>query len=141
MALPLRLTNSYIRIERKTRRESMRGTLPALLLPVLLAACHGAPSGNTASLTGNAAAPAVDSNGVDPTEAKIVAFPEALRRTTFFRAIRDAGFDCQQVVKEAPRDRYRGNARWAAACDDGAQYLLTLNPGGIIQVSGLPNAK
>jgi hypothetical protein len=141
MTLPPRVSPSYILAKNETRRESMRGVLPALLLPVLLAACHGTPAGNTTASNGNAAAPAVDDNGVDPIEAKIVAFPEPLRRTTFFRAIRDAGFDCQQVVKEAPRDRYRGNARWTAACDDGAQYLLTLNPGGIIQVSGLPNAK
>jgi hypothetical protein len=116
-----------------SRRVTMRAALAGLLLPALLAACHNAPAGN-------AATPAPEATGPDPFETKIVALPEPLRRTTFFRAIRDAGFDCQQVVKEAARPRYRDHPMWAAECDDGGQYLLTLIPGGVFQVSGPPNA-
>ena len=112
---------------------SRRGTLsrPLLALAALasLAACHKAPAGNS-----TAASP----SATDPVEAKIVAFPEGLRRTTFFRAIRDAGFDCQEIVAEQSRPRDAGRAVWIVACDHGQQYVLTLNRGGIFLVSGVP---
>jgi hypothetical protein len=105
--------------------------LPALATLALLAACHPSSSGN-----GAAAANA--STGVDPIEAKIVAFPEPLRQTTFLRAIRDANFDCQEVVKEESRPRDAGRAVWVVACDHGQQYVLALDRGGIFEVSGVP---
>jgi len=96
----------------------------------LLAGCHAGGGGNETAAV----------NTVDPIEAKIVAFPEPLRQTTFFRAIRDANFDCQQVVKEESRPRDNGRPVWLVACDNGQQFVLTLAPGGIFQVSGVPKA-
>jgi len=104
--------------------------LPALAALALLAACHQAPAGNTAT--------AANASATDPIETKIVAFPEGLRQTTFLRAIRDAGFDCQEVVKEESRPRDAGRAVWIVACDHDQQYVLTLNRGGIFVVSGVP---
>ncbi|MET3827153.1 hypothetical protein ABIC16_002846 [Sphingomonas sp. PvP055] len=77
----------------------------------------------------------------DPMEAKIDALPRALQETTMFRAIRDGGYTCQKIVrfeKHAPID---GHAVWIAECDDRGQYVITLQPGGVFWVSGVPQAK
>ena len=108
----------------------MPRALPAIAVLTFLAACHSSPAGNAAA--------SANASAADPIETKIVAFPEGLRRTTFFRAIRDAGFDCQEVVAEQARPRDAGRAVWIVACDHDQQYVLTLNPGGIFQVSGVP---
>lgn len=104
----------------------MKPPIPALAVLALLSACDPAPVGKTV-----AARP-------DPMEAKIDALPEPLRQTTLFRAIQDGGYTCQKIVrfeKHAPID---GHAVWIAQCDDRAQYVITLRPGGIFWVSSVP---
>lgn len=106
--------------------------VPLLVALAGLSACDPAtPGGNT---TAAAAKP-------DPMEAKIDALPLALQRTTMFRAIRDGGYTCQKIArfeKHAPID---GHAVWIAECDDRGQYVITLQPGGVFWVSGVPQAK
>ena len=104
----------------------------AALLTVTLAACDGSP-------TGSSAPAAVATH--DPMEAKIDALSPSLQETTMVRAIRDGGYTCQKIVrmeKHAPID---GKAVWIAECDDKGQYVITLQPGGIFWVSGVPQPK
>ena len=74
----------------------------------------------------------------DPMEAKIAALSPALQRTTFFRAINDANYDCQSIVNTVPRGRIDGKLTWAVECNRGAQYLIELQRGGIFHVTGVP---
>ena len=102
------------------------------VLPVaLLASCgQTAPTGNGA---------AADA-GPDPVEMQIANLSPPLQRTAFFRAIRDADYDCQRIVNAVSRGRIDGKPVWAVECDGGAQYLIELQRGGIFHVSGVPKA-
>lgn len=107
---------------------TMREWLMLAALAAPLAACDPAASGPAASAT---AAP-------DPVETKIDALPRALQQTTMFRAIRDGGYTCQQIVRFEKKPPVDGHATWVAICDDHGQYVVTLQPGGIFWVSGVP---
>ncbi|QNQ11986.1 hypothetical protein H3Z74_11970 [Sphingomonas alpina] len=102
-----------------------------ILACAALAACDGstAPAGNAAT----AAAP-------DPMEAKIAALSEPLREVTFFRAINDADYTCQRIVNVVSRGRIEGKLSWAVECEQGAQYVIELQRGGIFHVSGVPKS-
>jgi hypothetical protein len=76
--------------------------------------------------------------GRDPMEAKIAALSPTLQRTTFFRAINDANYDCQSIVNVVSRGKIDGKASWAVECNRGAQYIIELEPRGIFHVSGVP---
>lgn len=109
----------------------MTRALFTIAMLAALSACDPAPTGGTA------AAPSKP----DPMEAKIDALPRPLQETTMFRAIRDGGYTCQKIVrfeKHAPID---GKAVWIAECDDRGQYVITLQPGGVFWVSGVPQTK
>lgn len=95
---------------------------------VLLAACDPAASGPSPS----------PSTAPDPVETKIDALPRTLQQTTMFRAIRDGGYTCQQIVQFEKKPPVDGHATWVAVCDDRGQYVITLQPGGIFWVSGVP---
>ena len=109
----------------------MRRVPIAILLTLSLAACDPVPSGPTATATAAA----------DPMEAKIDALPVKLQQTTMFRAIRDGGYTCQQIVRFEKKPPVEGHATWVAECDDHGQYVITLQPGGIFWVSGVPQPK
>ena len=94
----------------------------------LLAGCGAAaPGGNGATA---AAAP-------DPMEANIAALSDSDRKLAFFRAIYDADYQCDQIVKLDTRPRDAGKPVWLATCDDDGEYVITLQPGGIFTVSGV----
>ncbi|MES2057038.1 MAG: hypothetical protein V4564_13965 [Pseudomonadota bacterium] len=99
-----------------------------------LAACNGstAPAGNTMA--------AAKDTAPDPMEAKIAALSEPLRQVTFFRAINDADYTCQRIVNVVPRGRIEGKLVWAVECEQGAQYVIELQRGGIFHVSGVPKS-
>lgn len=98
----------------------------------LLAACGSNPAATT---TNTATAAAANTNVM---EAKIAALPPALQRTTFFRAIQDADYECQNIVNVVPRGKPDGKPLWAVECDGGRQYVIELQPGDIFHVSGVP---
>ncbi len=96
----------------------------------LLAAC-GQPGA-----TGNGAATAPV--GPDPVEAKLNKLSPALQQVAFYRAIRDANYDCQRIENVVSRGRIDDKPVWAVECDKGAQYVIELQRGGIFHVSGVP---
>lgn len=101
-------------------------------LSAMLTACGGGGS------TGNTVTPAATP---DPTEVKINAASEVDRRTAFFRAIYDADFTCDKIVKIESKPRDAGRAVWQATCDDQGEYVITLQPGGVFTVSGVGQPK
>lgn len=108
----------------------MKAGLTMIALAAMLAGCDGR---STAGGNGAAGAP------TDPVEVKIAALNPRMRDLTFFRAIFDAGYSCKQIVKTEVRPRDNGRAVWRVTCDDGGDYLITLQPGGVFTVSGVPN--
>jgi len=111
----------------------MRTGLAIATLGVLLAGCGGGGP----KATGNATTAAT----VDPMEAKIDALTEAQRKTTFYKAIYDADYQCDEIVKIADRPRDNGHRAWMASCGDTGDYYITLQPGGVFTVSGTPQTK
>lgn len=96
---------------------------------LLLAGC-----GDPAATGNSSAADAAP----DPVEAQLANLSAPLQRTTFFRAIQDADYACQNIVQVASRGRIDGKPVWAVECDGGAQYVIELQRGGVFHVSGVP---
>ncbi|THD38001.1 MAG: hypothetical protein E7773_03240 [Sphingomonas sp.] len=110
----------------------MKTGLAMATLGLLLAACGGgsAPGDNTAT-------PAA----LAPMEAKIAALTDAQRKTVFYKAIYDADYECGEIDKIESKPRNDGKPVWVATCDDLGEYVITLQPGGIFTVSGVPQAR
>lgn len=105
----------------------------AFTVGLMLASCGGGGSAG-----GNGATAAATS---DPMEAKIAGLTDAQRKTTFYKAIYDADFQCDEIVKVVDRPRDNGHRAWMATCGDTGDYYITLQPGGIFTVSGTPQTK
>lgn len=61
--------------------------------------------------------------------------PEGQRNATLYRAIADAGRDCQQVDKSQEIEAVQGNPAWTATCHDGTTWVVILNKNGIATVT------
>jgi hypothetical protein len=66
--------------------------------------------------------------------AEIAALPEPARNAVFLRAIRDAGLNCQDVVKGEQIKSTGGKATWRAQCEDGTFHLVLVSTDGSAQV-------
>lgn len=88
-----------------------------------LTACGGGGSSGTITNT-TATANAVDY------EAEVAALPEGQKRGVFFRALRDADLDCQEVTQFATRDRVEGKAAWDVKCSNGRAWVVLVDKGG-----------
>jgi hypothetical protein len=65
----------------------------------------------------------------------VAALPEGQRRGVLFRAIVDAGHDCQSIVDSSREAPVKGQATWSARCADGAVWLVALGDDGVAQVT------
>lgn len=104
-------------------------TLSLLTLPALtgLAACgRSAPVDPPA----NDVAP-----GNDAIAATIARLSPKQRDAVLFRAVRDAGHACQQVMASQPVAPMRGLPAWVATCDDGGLWLVVIGTDGIATVT------
>ncbi len=106
----------------------------ALPLAVMaLGACSSpAPEANRTDAGAiNAAANAADNsaNAVNYVNA-IDQLGETAKQGVFFRAIRDAGMPCRDVVKLEKIAPMRGVPTWRADCDQGSQHLIQVKPDG-----------
>ncbi len=110
----------------------MKTVLTMVALAAVLAGCGGPTSGGNSVAAGTTP---------DPMEAKINALSPPMRDLTFFRAIFDAQYSCKQIVKTEVRPRDNNKPVWRVTCDDGGDYLITLQPGGVFTVSGVPNTQ
>lgn len=104
----------------------MRNTMIAML--VLATAGCGGPAATPANEQSvNRAAP-------EATGERIAALPEAQRNAVFYRAIHDAGLDCQQVTGSMPAPPYQGMPVWTATCRGGGNWTLVVGAGETVQI-------
>ncbi|MCW6530176.1 hypothetical protein NED98_07950 [Sphingomonas sp. MMSM20] len=92
-----------------------------VLIAVLLAACsHPLPSAET--------------KGHDNVEgaAKFEHLKAWDREGVLFRAVRDAGWSCQQITEEAAVARNHGNPVWRVRCEDKQYYLVEIAKDGTV---------
>ena len=96
-----------------------------ILLPLLLSACGpAAPQNDTAP------APVAEGNYLE----QIAALPGGQRDMVFMRAIQDSNVPCQHVTGSAVHAKVRGRPTWVAHCVEGLDWILILEPGGMIHV-------
>lgn len=107
----------------------MRSILAPAALCLALIACSSPESTNDASVSNTIAS----AGGGTDYVAAIRDMPEAQRRATFLRAIRDAGQACQQVVDDRA-DTAPGS--WGVRCEDGRGWLIAIAPDGNAKVTG-----
>ena len=98
--------------------------LPALLCFPLGACDRPAPQNDTA------AAPVAEGNYL----AQIDALPGGQRDMVFMRAIQDSNIPCQHVTGSAVHAKVRDRPTWVAHCVEGLDWILILEPGGMIHV-------
>lgn len=67
--------------------------------------------------------------------AQVAALPAGQRNAVLFRAIRDAGRDCQRVDSAEAAPTVAPGA-WIATCDNGGQWLVTLGADGTATIAG-----
>ena len=108
-------------------------------LALAAAACSGSqPAQNAASTQ----APAVNEGAsAEAMGARIAALPEPQRLATFYRAIHDAGLDCQEVTEAASGGTYQGMPVWNARCRGGGRWTLVIGSGGTVQVLNANEAR
>jgi hypothetical protein len=86
-----------------------------------------------AATTGNATAtPTTDDAAL---QARIEALAPGQLRAVLFRAIRDAGQECQTITGHARLADNDRRPAWSAECDNRNRFMLTLNPGGVFAVT------
>lgn len=95
---------------------------------LLLSACDGAappaPHGNTAASADRALV------------TRIEALPPAQLNIMLFRAIRDAGHDCQGIAASRRIADQVARPAWSAECErSGGRFLLVLSPAGLMNVT------
>ena len=106
----------------------------AALLPLAAAACGGSPAAQNQA----------PQNAVVPPQvagAEVAALPEAQRNATFYRAIHDAGMDCQQVTGSQPGGTYHGMPVWNATCRGGGHWTLVIGSDDTVQVLNANEAR
>lgn len=96
---------------------------------LVLAACEQAER-TPAATDGTAAAVPGD------TLARIAALPPGQLRIVLFRAIRDAGEECQGLTTVQPGPASAGRATWRATCRGAATWMVAIGNDGIAQVTG-----
>ncbi|MEO9133120.1 MAG: hypothetical protein ABI240_18180 [Sphingomonas sp.] len=99
--------------------------IATILLPVLLCACgRAAPQNDTTP------APVAEGNYLE----QIEALPSGQRDMVFMRAIQDSNVPCQHVTGSSIHAKVRDRPTWVAHCVEGLDWILTLEPGGMIHV-------
>lgn len=92
---------------------------------LLLSACgRAAPQNDTAP------APVVEGNYLE----QIAALPDGQRDMVLMRAIQDSNVPCQHVTGSAVHAKVRDRPTWVAHCVEGLDWILILEPGGMIHV-------
>lgn len=99
--------------------------IAAILLPFLLSACdRPAPQNETAPT------PVAEGNYLQ----EIEALPSGQRDMVFMRAIQDSNVPCQHVTSSKDHAKVRGRPAWVAHCVEGLDWILILEPGGMLHV-------
>lgn len=106
-----------------------RSLAAALLLALPLVGCGRAPSTNNEA---NAEQVAPANNFAEA----LKTMPEGQRQATLYRAISDAKQPCQQVNAVQDVAPVNGNPAWAATCDTGQIWIVSVGADGTAKVIG-----
>ena len=106
----------------------MKMLMPASLLLALAACGQPAPQ---------QPAPTPSPSPTDKTDylARIEALAPKQRDVVFYRALEDAGSDCQAVSASTRRAPIEGRPAWTAQCEDGRVWVVILHDNGMMQVA------
>ncbi|MFA6113276.1 MAG: hypothetical protein WC729_04775 [Sphingomonas sp.] len=103
----------------------MKNLMSACLVLALAGCGQPAPQQNAAA----PAKPEVDYLG------RINALAPKQRDVVFYRALDDAGSDCQSVSSSEPRAPVQGRPAWTAHCEDGRDWVIILQESGMLQIA------
>ncbi|WP_343521018.1 hypothetical protein [Sphingomonas sp.] len=117
----------------------MRKTYLAITGALALAACGG--GGQQAA--NDAAADNMVENAADATnyQAEVIALPPGQQNGVFLRAVRDAGFNCQEVTETERFDPVQGNPAWRVTCDNRTPHLISITRDGTAKIVSRTDAK
>lgn len=96
-------------------------TILVIAATLLVSACNKDPEHN-------GSAGRIDQGG--NYAARVGALPIGERNAVFFRALQDAGSDCQDVTKSERIADTAGAPTWRAVCDNGTMNLVQVKPDG-----------
>lgn len=111
----------------------MRMTLMIAIALATTAGCGGRPAGQAPENQTRETAAA--------DEQRIRALPEAQRLAVLYRAIHDAGQDCQVVTSAMGAGTYRGLPVWRANCRGGGVWTIVIADNGVAQVLNAAEAR
>jgi hypothetical protein len=92
---------------------NMRKTVVAMAGALLLGACGGGEKAENVAAVNAAADNAADATNY---QAEVIALAPAARDGVFLRAVRDAGFNCQEVTQTERIDPVNSNPSWRIYC-------------------------
>ena len=99
--------------------------IATILLPLLLPGCGPAEPQND-----SAPAPVAEGNYLE----QIEALPGAQRDIVLMRAIQDSNIPCQHISGSDVHAKVRDRPTWVAHCADGRDWIVMLEPGGMMHV-------
>ena len=104
---------------------AMKIPMSACLILAIAGCSQPAPQQNAAA----PAKPEVDYLG------RINALAPKQRDVVFYRALDDAGSDCQSVSSSEPHAPVEGRPAWTAHCEDGRDWVVILQDSGMLQIA------
>lgn len=116
----------------------MRKIHVAMAGVLLLSACGG--GGEKAA--NDAAANVAVTNAADTTnyQAEVIALPPTARDGVFLRAVRDAGFNCQEVTQAERFEPVKGNPTWRVYCGK-TPHIISITRDGTAQITSRTDAQ
>lgn len=114
----------------------MRKTYLAIPVALALAACGGQQAAN------QTAANAAAGNAADATnyQAEVLALPPGQQNGVFFRAVRDAGFNCQEITETERFDPIDNNPTWRVTCDRRTPHIISITRDGTAKITSRTDA-
>ncbi|WP_447724127.1 hypothetical protein [Sphingomonas koreensis] len=115
----------------------MRKTGVAMTAALLVSGCGGGEKAANEAAANAAMANMADTTNV---QAKVLALPPTARDGVFLRAVRDAGFNCQEVTQTERLDPVKGDPTWRIYCGK-TPHLITLTRDGTANITSRTDAK
>lgn len=117
----------------------MRKTYLAIAAALAVAACSGGQQAtNNAAVANDTVENAADATNY---QAEVMALPPRLQDGVFLRAVRDAGFNCQEVTETERFDPVQGNPAWRVTCDNRTPHLISITRDGTAKIVSRTDAR
>lgn len=108
----------------------MRKTVVAMAGALLLGACGGGEKAENVAAVNTATENAADATNY---QAEVIALAPAARDGVFMRAVRDAGFNCQDVTQTERIDPVNGNPAWRIYCGK-TPHIISITRDGTAKI-------